>query len=84
MRGTLKQNCRKSSGIAMMRISIKNLRRVFDFTPAVIILITYLGNDLFDNQLSFPLKAENAKPFFELAQEVSNPGRSRFKKGCNG
>ena len=42
-------------------------RRVFDFTPAVIVLITYLGNDLFDNQLPFPLQADNAKPFFELA-----------------
>ena len=42
-------------------------RRVFDFTPAVIMLITYLGNDLFDNQLPFPLQADNAKPFFELA-----------------
>lgn len=42
-------------------------RRVFDFAPAVILLITYLGNDLFDNQLPFPLQADNAKPFFELA-----------------
>ena len=42
-------------------------RRVFDFKPAVIVLITYLGNDLFDNQLPFPLQADNAKPFFELA-----------------
>jgi hypothetical protein len=31
------------------------------------VLITYLGNDLFDNQLPFPLQADNAKPFFELA-----------------
>ena len=42
-------------------------RRVFDFKPSVIVLITYLGNDLFDNQLPFPLQADNAKPFFELA-----------------
>ena len=32
-------------------------------------LITYLGNDLFDNQLPFPLQADNAKPFFELADD---------------
>jgi GDSL-like Lipase/Acylhydrolase family len=42
-------------------------RRVFDFKPAVIVLVTYLGNDLFDNQLPFPLQADNAKPYFEPA-----------------
>jgi len=42
-------------------------RRVFDFTPRVVMLVTYLGNDLFDNQLPFPLQADHAKPYFELA-----------------
>ncbi len=42
-------------------------RRVFDFGPQVVILVTYLGNDLFDNQLPFPLQADHAKPYFELA-----------------
>ncbi len=42
-------------------------RRVFDFGPQLVILVTYLGNDLFDNQLPFPLQADHAKPFFELA-----------------
>ena len=41
-------------------------RRVFDFSPRVVVLVTYLGNDLFDNQLPFPLQADHAKPYFEL------------------
>lgn len=41
--------------------------RVFDFLPDVIVLVTYLGNDLFDNQLPFPLQANRAKPYFELS-----------------
>ncbi len=43
-------------------------RRVFDFGPQVVILVVYLGNDLFDNQLPFPLQADHAKPYFELAK----------------
>lgn len=42
-------------------------KRVFDFLPDVIVLVTYLGNDLFDNQLPFPLQANRAKPYFELS-----------------
>ena len=40
--------------------------RVFDFSPDVVVLITYLGNDLFDNLLPFPLQANHGKPYFEL------------------
>jgi hypothetical protein len=31
------------------------------------ILAVYLGNDLIDNTLGFPLQADRAKPFFELS-----------------
>ena len=34
--------------------------------PNHIILVVYLGNDLFDNELAFPMQAENSKPFFRL------------------
>lgn len=34
--------------------------------PDHIILVVYLGNDLFDNELAFPMQAENSKPFFRL------------------
>lgn len=40
--------------------------RVFYFSPDVILLVVYLGNDLFDNELPFPLQANHAKPYFEL------------------
>lgn len=42
-------------------------RRVFDFSPHGVMLVTYLGNDLFDNQLTYPLQALHAKPYFALA-----------------
>ncbi|MCP4407382.1 MAG: hypothetical protein GY807_06400 [Gammaproteobacteria bacterium] len=41
-------------------------QRVFSFASDVILLVVYLGNDLFDNELAFPLQANNAKPYFEL------------------
>ncbi len=41
-------------------------QRVFTFAPDLILLVVYLGNDLFDNELAFPLQANNAKPYFEL------------------
>ena len=44
-------------------------QRVFTFTPDVILLVVYLGNDLFDNELAFPLQANNAKPYFELEDD---------------
>ena len=40
--------------------------QVLYFNSDVILLVVYLGNDLFDNELAFPLQANNAKPFFEL------------------
>ncbi len=43
--------------------------RVFYFEPQVIIVVVYLGNDLFDNQRAFPLQADNAKPYFELISD---------------
>ncbi len=43
--------------------------RVFYFEPQVIIMVVYLGNDLFDNQRPFPLQADNAKPYFQLVSD---------------
>lgn len=40
--------------------------RVFYFSPDMILLVVYLVNDLFDNELPFPLQANHAKPYFEL------------------
>ena len=39
--------------------------------PDVVLLVVYLGNDLFDNQLPFPMQADHAKPFFRLGQNGS-------------
>jgi hypothetical protein len=41
-------------------------RTVLHFSPDVILLVVYLGNDLFDNELPFPLQANRAKPYYEL------------------
>lgn len=41
------------------------IEEVFSFLPDAIVLVVYLANDLFDNELPFPLQAENAKPYFE-------------------
>lgn len=40
--------------------------RVLHFEPDAVTVIVYLGNDLLDNELAFPLQAEHAKPYFEL------------------
>ena len=40
--------------------------KVFYFSPDVIFLVVYLANDLFDNELPFPLQANHGKPYFEL------------------
>ena len=40
--------------------------RILGFSPDVIFLVVYLANDLFDNELPFPLQAKHAKPYFEL------------------
>ncbi|MCP4577084.1 MAG: SGNH/GDSL hydrolase family protein, partial [Deltaproteobacteria bacterium] len=42
-------------------------RRVFNFRPDVVVLVTYLGNDLFDNLLPFPLQANRGKPYFKFS-----------------
>ena len=39
---------------------------VLRFSPGAVFLVVYLGNDLFDNELAFPLQAKQAKPYFEL------------------
>jgi lysophospholipase L1-like esterase len=41
-------------------------KRVLHFSPDVILLVVYLGNDLFDNELPYPLQANRAKPYYEL------------------
>jgi len=35
----------------------------------MVMLVTYLGNDLFDNMLSFPMQADTAKPYFENREQ---------------
>jgi hypothetical protein len=40
--------------------------RVLPRAPTEILLVVYLGNDLFDNLRPFPLQGANAKPYFEL------------------
>ncbi len=42
-------------------------KQVLPSAPDVVLLVVYLGNDLFDNTLPFPLQANYAKPYFELA-----------------
>ena len=42
---------------------------VAKYTPDAVILIVYLGNDLFDNELKFPLQSDLAKPYFEIAND---------------
>ena len=37
------------------------------FKPTHAIVVVYLGNDLYDNQLPFPLQGNNGKPYFKLA-----------------
>jgi len=41
--------------------------QVINYKPDTIVMVTYLGNDLFDNQLRFPLQANHAKSYFELS-----------------
>ena len=42
-------------------------QRVINFRPDVVVLVTYLGNDLFDNLLPFPLQASHGKPYFKFS-----------------
>jgi lysophospholipase L1-like esterase len=44
-------------------------RKVLHFSPDVVLLVVYLGNDLFDNELPFPLQANRAKPYYELMSD---------------
>ncbi|MCP4254935.1 MAG: hypothetical protein GY775_16325 [Candidatus Scalindua sp.] len=41
-------------------------KRVLHLLPDVVLLVVYLGNDLFDNELSYPLQANRAKPYYEF------------------
>jgi hypothetical protein len=41
-------------------------RFVFSTRPDVLVLVTYLANDLFDNQLAMPLQVRRSKPLFAL------------------
>ncbi len=41
-------------------------KRVLHFSPDIVLLVVYLGNDLFDNELPYPLQANRAKPYYEL------------------
>lgn len=41
-------------------------RKVIHSSPDVVLLVVYLGNDLFDNELPYPLQANRAKPYYEL------------------
>lgn len=50
--------------------------RVRLFEPDVVLLVVYLGNDLFDNELGFPLQGEHAKPYFRLVDGRLVPGNS--------
>lgn len=42
------------------------LNRLKDEISSDVILVVYLGNDIFDNMRGYPLQAEHAKPYFEL------------------
>ncbi|GAX60660.1 hypothetical protein SCALIN_C13_0175 [Candidatus Scalindua japonica] len=44
-------------------------KRILKFSPDVVLLVVYLGNDLFDNELPFPLQANRGKPFYELISD---------------
>jgi len=43
-------------------------KRILALNPNRIVLVVYVGNDLFDNQLAFPLQVSSAKPYFELTE----------------
>ncbi len=46
---------------------LRRLRSLY--RPEEVLLVVYLGNDLFDNRRPFPLQAENAKPYVRLDRE---------------
>jgi hypothetical protein len=41
-------------------------QRVWLFGPETVVLVVYLGNDLFDNMLAYPLQGDQGKPRFHL------------------
>lgn len=43
-------------------------QRVAAFKPDHIFLVVYVGNDLFDNQLGFPLQVSSPKPYFVVTE----------------
>ncbi len=43
--------------------------RVYAMQPDKILWVVYLANDLFDNLLTYPLQAEQAKPFYQLTAD---------------
>jgi hypothetical protein len=61
-------------------------QQVFAYDPDVILLVVYLGNDLFDNTLPFPLQANHAKPYFEIESDqlirrnIPVPLKKKLKK----
>jgi len=44
-------------------------REILPLSPFAIVLMVYLGNDLFDNQLPFPIQGNHGKPFFKMEGE---------------
>jgi len=42
---------------------------VVPFAPSAVLLIVYLGNDIYDNARAYPLQSAHAKPFFEIGPE---------------
>lgn len=44
-------------------------RRIPVFKPDRIVLVVYLGNDLFDNLLAFPLQVSSPKPYFAVTTQ---------------
>ncbi len=48
----------------------KQARLKADDLEKNLLLIVYLGNDLFDNQRAFPLQADHGKPYFELHNQA--------------
>ena len=48
-------------------------REVLRFRLATVVLVVYLGNDLLDNLLDYPLQAEQSKPRFIIKDEKLEP-----------
>ncbi len=57
--------------------------RVGLFNPDLVLLVVYLGNDLFDNERPYPLQGEHGKPYFQLIDgelELRNSPVARKRK----